>query len=70
MSKRGEHMRFPKFDIWDIGLIKWSCMFFALCVVSVWPAFAGWVVQTHWSIFLLASLLLAIRPTVTMFQKK
>lgn len=52
-----------KLDIVDIGLTKWSAIFFPLFIASAWPAFTSFVVQTHWSWFLAISLLLAIRPT-------
>lgn len=62
-------MNFKNLGVLDIGLIKWSCIVFALFVVSVWPAFANWTTNTHWGWFLGASLLLGIKPIVAVFKK-
>ena len=53
----------------DIGLIKWSSIIFTLFVISLWPAFTNWVVGVHWSWFLVISLLLAIKPMISVFKK-
>ncbi len=55
-------------DIFDLGLIKWSSIIFALFVVSVWPAFANWVTKTNWLWFLAISLILGARPLYKFFK--
>ncbi len=56
-------------DIFDLGLIKWSSITFALFVVSVWPAFANWVTKTNWLWFLAISLILGARPLYKFFKQ-
>ena len=68
-TKRCLKMNFKNFDALDIGLLKWSCIIFALFVVSAWPAFADWTIKTHWAYFLLASLMLAIKPSMAVFKR-
>lgn len=62
-------MNLKNFEVWEIGLIKWSSIIFALFVVSVWPAFANWVIQTHWGWFLAVSLILAVKPIMKVFAR-
>ena len=57
-----------RLDIKDVVLIKWSSILFALFVVSAWPSFASWIIQTHWAWFLVISLILAIRPVMKLFR--
>ncbi|MFT4244381.1 MAG: hypothetical protein ACMXYB_02905 [Candidatus Woesearchaeota archaeon] len=56
-------------NLTDIGLIKWSSIMFTLFVISLWPTFTNLVVGVHWSWFLIISLLLAIKPMVSVFKK-
>lgn len=62
-------MNLKNFNVWDIGLIKWSSIIFTLFLVSVWPFFGRWVSQTHWGWFLAISLLLAVKPLKKTFVK-
>jgi hypothetical protein len=62
-------MNFKHFGLWDIGLIKWSVVFFTLFLVSAWPGFANWVMSIHWAWFLVIALVLAIKPLKTCFKK-
>jgi|GEM_PF-2098742 hypothetical protein len=55
-------MKLKHFGFWDIGLTKWSVLFFTLFVVSVWPAFAHWVESINWVWFLVIALILGARP--------
>ncbi len=57
-------MNLKNYDVMDIGLIKLSVMFIALFLVSAWPGFAGFVTGTHWAIFLVIGIVLAIKPLV------
>jgi len=62
-------MNLKNLTVLDIGLIKWSVLFCTLFLVSVWPAFANWIIGTHWAWFLVIGLLLAIKPTLKVFRK-
>ena len=64
-------MKIKKLNVgWsDIGLIKWSSITFTLFVVSIWSEFANWVIQTHWSWFLIVSIILAIKPVMRLLKK-
>jgi hypothetical protein len=62
-------LNYKKLGFLDIGLIKWSVMFFTLFIVSVWPAFTNFITNTHWAIFLVIALLLGIKPIMTVFKK-
>jgi hypothetical protein len=54
---------------WDIGLTKLSVFFFTLFLVSVWEGLANWVMDTHWAWFLVASLVIAIKPIITVLKE-
>jgi hypothetical protein len=45
---------------WDIGLTKLSVFFFTLFL---------WVMDTHWAWFLVASLVIAIKPIITVLKE-
>lgn len=57
------------FDVFDISFLKLALIAFALFLVSVWPAFAGWVTSTSWVWFLVAFIVFAIRPLMKAFKK-
>lgn len=57
------------FDVFDVALLKLCLIAFALFLVSVWPAFANWVVNTSWVWFLVAFIVFAIRPIIKGFKK-
>lgn len=57
------------FDILDISLTKLSVLFATLFLVSVWDSFASFAANTHWAWFLVACLILAIKPMMTVFKK-
>ncbi|NMB67039.1 hypothetical protein GYA25_03195 [Candidatus Woesearchaeota archaeon] len=58
-----------KITIVDIGLIKWSSIFFGLFLVSAWRDFSSFVERTHWLLFLVISLGLGLRPLIKFFKK-
>lgn len=60
--------RVKRLGVLDIGLVKWSALFFGLFLVSVWPSFATVVIQTHWGIWLGISIILALYPTYRFFK--
>ena len=55
-----------KFDVWDIGLIKWSCLFLGAIIGAY---IAGFVKQyLVWMIVI--TIVLAIRPTIKFLVKQ
>ena len=58
-----------KLSAWDIALTKLSVFFVTLFLVSIWSGFADWITSTHWAFFLVAGLILAIKPLKTAFKK-
>lgn len=62
--------KMKRMDTLDVGLIKWASIVFALFVVSVWPAFANWVVSVHWGWFLGVALILSARPLYKFCRRK
>ncbi len=63
-------MKFNNLGFWDIALTKWSVFLMVLFLVSVWPDFANWVISTHWSWFLVPSLIFAIKPIISFLKKE
>jgi len=61
--------KLKKTDIWDIGLIKWASMAFALFVITIWPAAMDWVhsVDAWW--FLMAAVIIGARPFYRFYIK-
>jgi hypothetical protein len=55
--------------ILDIGLTKMSVLFATLFLVSAWQGFSQFAMNTHWAYFLVASLILAIKPMMAVFKK-
>jgi len=43
---------FKNFSNLDTFLFKLGITTFVLFLVSIWPAFSGWVMRTHWGWFL------------------
>ncbi len=62
-------MNLKKLTLTDIGMIKWSSILFTLFVVSAWQGAAQWIMQTPWVLFLVGSILLGIKPIITIFKK-
>ena len=52
-----------KMDWKDVAGIKWSVLAITLALVSAIPAFASWVVNTHWIWFAGLGIIFMIRPT-------
>lgn len=61
-------MTFKNFDMMDIGFTKLSVLFFTLFAISAWPGLAEWVVNTPWMLFLVISLVLAVKPVMKSFK--
>ncbi len=62
-------MNFKKFDMIDIGFTKLSVMCFTLFAVSAFPGLAEWITNTSWMLFLVVSLVFAIKPVMKVFKK-
>lgn len=62
-------MNFKNLGFWDVSLIKSSVLFATLFLVSILPGFANWVTRTHWAWFLVASLVLAVKPVIKVFKE-
>lgn len=61
--------KIKKFDIYDIGLIKFSVLFFTLTIISFSPTITQWVLSTNHLYFLIITIILAIRPVYKFFGK-
>ena len=62
-------MNFKNLGFWDVSLTKLSVLSATLFLVSVWSGFANWAMNTHWAWFLVASLVLAIKPMMKVLKK-
>ena len=62
-------MNFKNFDMADIGFTKLSVLFFTLFAISAWPELAQWVINTPWMLFLVVSLIFAVKPIIKVFKK-
>ncbi len=62
-------MNFKNLGFWDISLTKLSVLSATLFLVSIWGGFANWAINTHWAWFLVASLVLAIKPMMQVLKK-
>ncbi len=56
------HDKVKKLDAWDISLAKLSVFAFAFFLMTVWPAFSNLILAVHWGWYLLAWIILMIRP--------
>ncbi|MCX6801101.1 MAG: hypothetical protein NTZ73_02840 [Candidatus Diapherotrites archaeon] len=52
-------------DFWDMGFTKWCVFFFTLMLVKFWPV----LLSLDWYWYLIATLVLAIRPLYHFFGK-
>jgi len=52
-------------DFWDMGLTKWTMFFFTLFLVKLFPE----LLALDWYVYLIAALILAIRPVYHFFGK-
>ena len=59
-----------KLDVLDIKLIKWSTVAFTLFILTLWTWLAKLVFSVHWLWFLVAGILLMIRPLKRYFKKR
>ncbi len=51
-----------KLDAWDIPLIEFSAVAFALWIVMIWPAAKTWVESVNPIILITVSVIFSIRP--------
>jgi hypothetical protein len=57
-----------KFKPYELSLIKLTTVSVVLLLISAWSALANWVVSTNWIWFLVAAVVFAIKPLITMFK--
>jgi hypothetical protein len=53
----------------DMSLLKLTVITFALFLVSAWPVFANWVINTNWRWFLAIWIVFMIKPTIKIWKK-
>ena len=58
-----------KMDLWDVGLIKLSVAAGVLFLITIWPALMDLVHSVNPWYFLLAFVIIAIRPTYRFYMK-
>jgi len=58
-----------KIDIWDIGLIKLATAAFVLFIITLWSAAMDWVNSVNTWYFLIAFVVLALRPIYKFYLK-
>tara|TARA_Y100000310_G_C20662204_1_gene805396 strand:- start:2071 stop:2280 length:210 start_codon:yes stop_codon:yes gene_type:complete len=59
-----------KMDIWDIGLTKLSVALGVLFIITIWSAAMDWVHSVNPWYFLIAFVIVAIRPVYKFYLKK
>lgn len=60
-------MKLYRSKVWsvlDIGLLKWSCVFFGAIAGAYFSEF----IKTYVWLFLIAAILLAIKPSISYFR--
>lgn len=58
-----------RMDVMDIGLVKFSSMAFILFIITVWPAAMSWVHSVNAWWFLVAFLVISVRPVYRSYFK-
>lgn len=61
LNKKNSNM-----DVLDMGLTKWTMFFFTIVLVKFWPI----ITTLDWYIYLIAAIILSIRPLYHFFKKK
>ena len=56
-------------DAWDVGLVKLSVAAFVLFVITIWSAAMSWVHSVNTWYFLIAMIVLALRPWYRVYFK-
>jgi hypothetical protein len=62
------NQKIHKLNWLDIKLIKWSTVAWTLFLITIWPGLANLVLSTHWIWFLIAGILLMIKPVIKYFS--
>jgi hypothetical protein len=62
-------MNMKNFSVADIGFTKLATAAVVLLLVSSWPGFASWAMNTHWAWFLGAAIVFGIKPLMTVFSE-
>ena len=58
------------FKPYEISLIKLTTVAIAFLLINVWQGIADFVMNTNWVWFLVAAIVFAIKPLITMFNKQ
>lgn len=61
LNKKNSNM-----DVFDTGLTKWTVFFFTILLVKFWPV----LTTLDWYVYLIAAIILAIRPVYHFFGNK
>jgi len=61
--------KIKKIDMWDIALIKLGVALFVLFVITIWPAAMTWVHSVNPWYFLVAFIIVIIRPFYKFYLK-
>ena len=56
------------FKPYELSLIKLTTVSVVFLLISAWPGLTNWVVSTNWIWFLVAAVVFAIKPLITMFK--
>mgnify|MGYP006865039365 CR=1 FL=1 len=62
--------RVKRMDTWDVGLVKLAVAAFTLFVITIWSAAMDWVHSVNPWYFLVAMIVLALRPWYRVYLKK
>ncbi len=63
------HKNVKKMDAWDIALIKLAVVAGVLFIITIWPAAMNWVQSVNSWYFLVAFVIIAIRPIYRFYIK-
>jgi len=58
-----------KMDAWDVGLVKFSVAAIVLFIITIWPAAMTWVQSINPWYFLVAGIIIALRPLYRVYLK-
>ena len=61
--------KIKKLDIWDVALVKLSVAAGILFIVAIWPAAMAWVASVNPWYFLIAFVIVVIRPFYKFYLK-
>jgi len=59
--------KIKKFNVLDVGLVKWSVVAGVLFLITVWPALHDLIMKVHWGWYLAAMIIFMIKPLKRMY---